>query len=353
MNIAPKRNRINFCCANVSKKPNKILKIFSINLASPSRDFLCVLNTTKLSVSKGGQSLAIHFRLCAVQFRWYSNSTKRCFQCQKCFKDWQDSICLVRYIQAATSPKDIVILLDASGSMTGQRMEIAKATVEKILDTLSDDDFFNIIWVCHRNAFATSKGLRGDGECMISEAFVYEQIPKLLLRKKDSNYRSGTILGIRCKKKVCENRCDVSGVTGYRATSHVYSIEFSSSPTNRCMWMIASTEPWCKQTQTIRRWKLYSSHIALIFLHFTGWVRKDEVADLWERSMTFDWMNGSRRCTAFYWAELQVLNQDDADQSSSGALVSDLQRLYFRSAVQCNTTNGDWIWPFFSGWKRE
>ena len=31
--------------------------------------------------------------------------------------------------------------------MTGQRMEIAKATVEKILDTLSDDDFFNIIWV--------------------------------------------------------------------------------------------------------------------------------------------------------------------------------------------------------------
>ncbi len=53
----------------------------------------------------------------------------------------------LRYIQAATSPKDIVILLDASGSMTGQRMEIAKATVEKILDTLSDDDFFNIIWV--------------------------------------------------------------------------------------------------------------------------------------------------------------------------------------------------------------
>ena len=54
---------------------------------------------------------------------------------------------IFRYIQAATSPKDIVILLDASGSMTGQRMEIAKATVEKILDTLSDDDFFNIIWV--------------------------------------------------------------------------------------------------------------------------------------------------------------------------------------------------------------
>ncbi|KAK2145366.1 hypothetical protein LSH36_683g02013 [Paralvinella palmiformis] len=49
------------------------------------------------------------------------------------------------YIQAATSPKDIVILLDVSGSMKGLRMEIAKATVEKILETLSDDDFFNVI----------------------------------------------------------------------------------------------------------------------------------------------------------------------------------------------------------------
>ena len=31
--------------------------------------------------------------------------------------------------------------------MTGQRLEIAKATVEKILQTLSDDDYFNVIKV--------------------------------------------------------------------------------------------------------------------------------------------------------------------------------------------------------------
>lgn len=55
--------------------------------------------------------------------------------------------CRVRgwYIQAAAYPKDVVILLDSSGSMKGLRIEIAKATVEKILDTLSDDDFFNVI----------------------------------------------------------------------------------------------------------------------------------------------------------------------------------------------------------------
>ena len=56
---------------------------------------------------------------------------------------------LYRYIQAATSPKDVVILLDASGSMKGLRLEIAKATINKILDTLSDDDFFNVMKVSH------------------------------------------------------------------------------------------------------------------------------------------------------------------------------------------------------------
>ncbi|KAL3852948.1 hypothetical protein ACJMK2_016553, partial [Sinanodonta woodiana] len=49
------------------------------------------------------------------------------------------------YLQAATCPKNVVILVDTSGSMKGLRMEIARSTIHEIIDTLTDDDHFNII----------------------------------------------------------------------------------------------------------------------------------------------------------------------------------------------------------------
>ncbi|KAM3588211.1 uncharacterized protein V6R79_023997 [Siganus canaliculatus] len=49
------------------------------------------------------------------------------------------------YIQAATSPKDVVIVVDVSGSMKGLRLTIAKHTINTILDTLGENDFVNVI----------------------------------------------------------------------------------------------------------------------------------------------------------------------------------------------------------------
>lgn len=49
------------------------------------------------------------------------------------------------YMEAAASPKDVVILVDRSGSMTGQRRDIAKHVVTNILDTLGNNDFVNVL----------------------------------------------------------------------------------------------------------------------------------------------------------------------------------------------------------------
>ncbi|ESN95285.1 hypothetical protein HELRODRAFT_136198, partial [Helobdella robusta] len=48
------------------------------------------------------------------------------------------------YIRAANSPKNAIILIDSSGSMRGLRREIARTTVEKIVETFGVDDFFNV-----------------------------------------------------------------------------------------------------------------------------------------------------------------------------------------------------------------
>lgn len=49
------------------------------------------------------------------------------------------------YVTGASSPKDIVILVDTSGSMTGLRREIAKGVVFEILDTLTNNDYFAVL----------------------------------------------------------------------------------------------------------------------------------------------------------------------------------------------------------------
>ncbi|CAB3369336.1 Hypothetical predicted protein [Cloeon dipterum] len=48
------------------------------------------------------------------------------------------------YVGAATGPRDAIILLDASGSMAGEKRSLAITTASAILDTLGANDFVNV-----------------------------------------------------------------------------------------------------------------------------------------------------------------------------------------------------------------
>ena len=64
------------------------------------------------------------------------------------------------YATAASGPKDVVIVVDSSGSMSsGDRIEMAKEAATKVIDTLSSNDYVNVIDFASSAKAYSSRGL--------------------------------------------------------------------------------------------------------------------------------------------------------------------------------------------------
>jgi voltage-dependent calcium channel alpha-2/delta-3 len=49
------------------------------------------------------------------------------------------------YIAATSGPKDVLIVIDCSLSMTGRKFDIAKSVAKAVIDTLTAHDYINVI----------------------------------------------------------------------------------------------------------------------------------------------------------------------------------------------------------------
>jgi len=81
-----------------------------------------------------GETLIFNIILLFLAMRWPANPSV--FDVR--LRPW--------YIQAATCSKDVVILLDVSGSMNGMHQSISQLVIKSLLKTFNNDDSINIIF---------------------------------------------------------------------------------------------------------------------------------------------------------------------------------------------------------------
>ena len=110
-------------------------------------------------------SINAHFKICSFSDECYHqvDPNKGNFQLLAVQmgdeNDYYDARFRPWFSSAATSNKNIVILLDNSGSMKGKNLLVARQVIHNILDTLNPDDFVNIILFGQKTVNATIKCL--------------------------------------------------------------------------------------------------------------------------------------------------------------------------------------------------
>ncbi|CAB1332580.1 unnamed protein product [Coregonus sp. 'balchen'] len=90
------------------------------------------------------------------------------------------------YIQGASSPKDMIILVDVSGSVSGLTLKLIKASVMEMLDTLSDDDYVNVA-----RAEAVVPCFKHLVQANVRNKKIFKEAVQIMQAKGTTDYKSG------------------------------------------------------------------------------------------------------------------------------------------------------------------
>ncbi|XP_054883399.1 voltage-dependent calcium channel subunit alpha-2/delta-2a isoform X3 [Poeciliopsis prolifica] len=94
------------------------------------------------------------------------------------------------YIQGASSPKDMVIIVDVSGSVSGLTLKLMKTSVIEMLDTLSDDDYVNVAKF-NEKAEAVVPCFRTLVQANVRNKKIFKQAVTHMQAKGTTDYKSG------------------------------------------------------------------------------------------------------------------------------------------------------------------
>uniref|UniRef100_A0A8C6SXD1 Calcium channel, voltage-dependent, alpha 2/delta subunit 2a n=1 Tax=Neogobius melanostomus TaxID=47308 RepID=A0A8C6SXD1_9GOBI len=94
------------------------------------------------------------------------------------------------YIQGASSPKDMVIIVDVSGSVSGLTLKLMKTSVNEMLDTLSDDDYVNVARF-NEKADAVVPCFKTLVQANIRNKKIFKQAVMHMQAKGTTDYKSG------------------------------------------------------------------------------------------------------------------------------------------------------------------
>ncbi|XP_047440179.1 voltage-dependent calcium channel subunit alpha-2/delta-2a isoform X2 [Mugil cephalus] len=94
------------------------------------------------------------------------------------------------YIQGASSPKDMVIIVDVSGSVSGLTLKLMKTSVVEMLDTLSDDDYVNVARF-NEKADAVVPCFRTLVQANVRNKKIFKEAVMHMQAKGTTDYKSG------------------------------------------------------------------------------------------------------------------------------------------------------------------